>query len=290
MSDQVTQAILPIAGLGTRLLPTSLIFPKELWPILDTPILQIILEELQAAGIQEVIFVINHKKTAVQQYFSRQGNLELKKICQKSQQLSLYKRHTKILDTLKFKFCYQKEARGDGHALLQAQKLVRDQPFLVAFGDEIVLRENPSKKIFNLFQRKKVPIVALAEIPPAEVSHYGIIQPGQKLFQAVEVLALVEKPLRHRAPSNLALTGKYLLKPEIFTLLKNLTQRKKEVRVIEALQVLVRTQPIWGQICQGIRLDTGNPLGFFRAQLAFLATQKKMRAPLKQCYQEFLGS
>lgn len=287
--SSVSKAVIPVAGLGTRLLPASLVTPKELWSLLGVPVLQVIVEEILAAKITEVIFVVSPQKAMVREYFSRRGNHRLKKLCEQTGQLALWQRHARLFAKAKFKFCEQVKPRGDGQAILQARKLVGNNPFLVVFGDEISLKENSSRKLINLFQRRPGAAVALARVPSAEVSKYGIVQPGQQSSSLVEVRSLIEKPSIKKAPSDLALTGKYVLPPEIFGLLQKLAPAKKELRLIDALAELRQVSPIWGQIIPGLRLDTGNHFGFLQAQIELAYREPKLKTALQQYLRKLLG-
>ena len=266
--QKISKAVIPVAGLGTRFLPVTKAIPKELLPIVDTPVLQLLVEEATTAGIEEIIFVVNPEKTAIREYFS--PNEKLEETLKATNKTELLARLRKIQELAKFKFVEQAKALGDGHAVLQAQDLVGDEPFLVLFGDDLILaKKSATEQLLETWQEKQSAVVALMEVEQNEVSNYGVVEEKSRVEDLVGIKSFVEKPAPERAPSNLAIVGKYVCPPQIFEILQNNPNASGEIRLIDALSRLVQTEPVFGKICQGERYDIGNKFGFVKANLDF---------------------
>jgi len=267
-NQKIRKAVLPVAGMGTRFLPVTKVVPKELLPIVDKPVIQYLVEEAVKSGIEEIIFVISKDKELIRKYFSHHPELE--------ESLLLKGKH-KLLEAVrplhrmaKFTFVYQDQPHGDGHAILQAEYAVGKQPFLVLFGDDIVKGPVPAaKQLLDHFKGES--IIAVERIPREKTSMYGIIEPIQVADRLYEVKGLVEKPQPKDAPSTLGIIGKYVCPPQIFDALKKAKRSKDgEIRLIDGLIELKKTQKIWAVEIEGVRYDTGNPEGLAAAIRAYL--------------------
>jgi len=269
---KIRKAVLPVAGLGTRFLPATKVVPKELLPIVDKPVIQYLVEEAVQSGIEEIIFVITEEKELIREHFSPQPKLE--KILKERGKTEALKKILPIQKMAKFKYVYQDFPHGDGHAVLCAEKLVGNEPFLVLFGDDIVKNKVPAgKQLMSHF--KGEPIIAVQKVPMESVSSYGIINPGKKTGRLYEVKGLIEKPKPKEAPSNLGIIGKYVCPPEIFKALKKAeASRDNEIRLIDGFIELSKTKKIWACEIEGVRFDTGNPKGLAEANDAFLKAYK----------------
>jgi UTP--glucose-1-phosphate uridylyltransferase len=265
---KIRKAVLPVAGMGTRFLPITKVVPKELLPIVDKPVIQYLVEEAVASGAEEIIFVISHQKELIRQYFTHHPELE--ELLFKKGKHALLEAIKPIHKMARFTFVYQDEALGDGHAILQAEKAVGNEPFLILFGDDIVKGEVPAaRQLINQFRGESV--IAVENVPRNKTKLYGIIKPGQRLGGKVEVLGLVEKPEPKVAPSTLGIIGKYVCPPEIFGALKKAKRGKDgEIRLIDGFIKLMKTQKIWAVEIEGERFDTGNPEGLAAAIRAYL--------------------
>jgi len=265
---KIKKAILPVAGLGSRFLPATKTVPKELFPIVDKPVIQYLVEEAVQSGIEEIIFVISKNKELIRHYFSEHSELE--DILEERGKTNLLKRITPIHSLAKFHFVYQDEPKGDGHALLQAEEFVKDEPFLVLFGDDIVKHDIPAtKQLIDQFRGESV--LAVEKVLQEETGSYGIINPGEKNGRLYEVDGLVEKPHPDEAPSNLGIIGKYVCPPEIFNALRASNPSKDgEIRLIDGFMELKKTQKIWAYSIEGDRFDTGKASGLIAANNAFL--------------------
>lgn len=261
---KIRKAVLPAAGLGTRLLPATKALPKELLPVLDTPVLQILVEEAVAAGCEEIIFVVNTGKEAIWNHFAPHHRLE-RALAEKGKTAELAALQ-KIYRQAHFSFVLQHEQLGDGHAILQARQLVGDEPFLVLFGDDVVRAEVPvAAQLAAVYERTQSAVVALQNVPREKTGSYGVVVPGDTADRLVEIRGFVEKPAPAEAPSTLAIVGKYICPPEIFAILEKHPAGSGEIRLIDALAELQKTAPVIGWLFDGQRFDTGDKFGYFAA-------------------------
>ena len=259
---KIIKAIIPVAGLGTRFLPASKAVPKELLPILDRPLLQLIVEEIASAGIEEIIFVISPEKNEIEKFFARDEKLE-KKLVEKGK-TELLTEIQKISEIAKFSFVEQVEALGDGHAILQAREKIGDENFLVVFGDDLLLGE-PTRQLLEAYEEKNGPIVGLQKVAPSEVEKFGIVGLGEN--DVIE--KFVEKPKAAEAPSDLAIVGRYICPPEIMEILAQNPSQSGEIRLIDALEILQKQTQIFGKVLEGQRFDCGQKTGWLAANLHF---------------------
>jgi len=270
----INKVVIPIAGLGTRFLPLTKVIPKEMLPINGKPILQILIEEAYAAGIKEVILVINHEKESIiRDYFSTHTNTS-KKIEEKGKSHNL-KDLNALIKSVKISYVFQDKQLGDGDAILKASRLIKNEPFAVMFGDDIIV-PSALKDLVKAFSKKKSSIIALEKIPLSKVGNYGVVKPGTSVAsqspQPFEISDLVEKPSQKSAPSNLGIIGKYIVTNEVLAELKTIEKSKnsgssKEIRLIDGFKKLLKKQKIFGLIIKGKRYDTGTIDGYKKAIL-----------------------
>jgi UTP--glucose-1-phosphate uridylyltransferase len=274
---KIKKAVLPVAGLGTRFMPATKVVPKELLPIVDKPVIQYLVEEAVASGVEEIIFVISKHKELLKEHFSRQPELEEFLISRGK--LEILEKITPIHKMAKFSFVYQHVPLGDGHAVLCAEKLVGSEPFLVLFGDDIVKHRVPAaKQLIDHFNGES--LLAVEKIARKDSSQYGIIDVAEKKGRLYKIKGLVEKPKPKDAPSNLGIIGKYVCPAEIFAALKKAKPSSgKEIRLIDGFIELSKVQNIWAYEIEGRRFDTGKPEGLVAANIAFLP--KKVENLLK---------
>jgi len=267
MMTNITKAVIPVAGVGTRFLPITKTVPKELLPIVNKPVLQYLVEEAVNSGITEIIFVISKDKELIKEYFSE--DLELVELLKKRGKDDLLDRIIHLHEMAKFTYVYQNEPLGDGHAILQAKEHVGNEPFLVLFGDDIIKHEVPAaKQLIDNFNGESV--LAVTEIPKELSTSYGVINPGPSKDRLYEVSGLVEKPQPENAPSNLGIIGKYICPPEIFDAIESGSHGSDgELRLIDGFIKLSESQKIWAYSIEGERYDTGKPEGLIAANLAF---------------------
>jgi UTP--glucose-1-phosphate uridylyltransferase len=265
----IRKAIIPVGGLGTRFLPASKAQPKEMLAVVDKPVIQYIVEEAVASGIEEIIFVTSIGKRAIEDHFDRNFELEYRlEQKKKEKELNTVRAIGKLA---KFAFVRQSKPLGDGHAILAALPFLdRHEPVAVLFGDDIIDGKKPAlKQLLDVYEEYRDPVVALQQVPKKDVSSYGVIG-GKKLDkQTWEVRTFVEKPDVKDAPSNNIVIGRYVLTPDVLSVLENQRAGKDgEIRLADAFATYLQGgRPIYGHVFDGTRYDCGNKLGFLKAQI-----------------------
>ena len=265
----IKKAIIPVAGMGTRFLPAAKAQPKEMLAVVDKPVIQYIVEEAVAAGIEEIIFVTAIGKRAIEDHFDRNFELEYR-LEQKNKIKEL--ESVKALGKLaKFAFVRQSKPLGDGHAVLSALPFVnRDEPVAVLFGDDIIDGKVPAlRQLMDAYEKYHNPVVALQKVPKKQVSSYGVIG-GKAVTKSIwDVSRFVEKPTVEEAPSDLIVIGRYILTPEVMALLPLVEPGKDgEIRLADAFDAYLKQgQSLYGCVFEGTRYDCGNRLGFLKAQI-----------------------
>ncbi len=283
---KIRKAVFPAAGLGTRFLPATKAQPKEMLPLVDKPIIQYVVEEAHAAGLDIVIIVTGRGKVAIEDHFD--VSYELEKILEERGKLDLLTLVRKISDMIHISYVRQKEALGLGHAILMARELVGPEPFAVLLGDDIIDAPVPClRQMLDVYERYGQSVLAICEVPGPAISAYGVIA-GSAVAgsdgRLYEVSDLVEKPPADQAPSNLAIIGRYLLTPEIFEELES-TQpgRGGEIQLTDALRgLLARGQKIHGYRFEGRRHDAGDKLGFLIATVEFALKREELGERFRQ--------
>ncbi|MDO8241181.1 MAG: UTP--glucose-1-phosphate uridylyltransferase GalU [Candidatus Moranbacteria bacterium] len=265
---KIKKAILPVAGFGTRFLPATKAQPKEMLPVIDKPVIQYLVEEAVASGIEEIIFVTGRGKRAIEDHFDVSYELE-DTLVEKNKQ-DLLEVVQKISGLAKFSYVRQSMPLGDGHALLQAAHLLGDEPALVIFGDCLYDSEIPaSRQLMDVFEKYGDPVIGLSEVPMSEVSKFGVIDGVKIDASTIEIKKIVEKPKMEDAPSNLVAVGKYIITPEIMDVLKNMkTGKSGEIRLADAFEIMLENnRPLYGKILDGEWLDTGDKFNFVKATI-----------------------
>jgi len=265
----VRKAVIPAAGLGTRFLPATKASPKEMLPLVDKPLIQYAVEEAVASGIEDIIVITGRGKRAIEDHFDRSVELEENLKGSGKAQLLSQIRHISNLAN----FCYvrQSEALGLGHAVLCAQRLIGDEPFAVILGDEVIDAPVPGlAQLIHTFKKRKGAVLGVQEVPRDEVHRYGIVAPRSMSDGLHKVDDLVEKPAPADAPSNLAVIGRYVLPPEIFSILRKTRPGKNgEIQLTDALKELAKHSSMYALEIQGQRYDAGDKLGFLIATVEY---------------------
>lgn len=265
MGRQITKAVIPAAGLGTRFLPATKASPKEMLPLVDKPLIQYVVEEAVGAGIREIIIITGRGKRAIEDHFDI--SFELEETLRQNGKLELMESLRKISDMADFCYIRQRQALGLGHAILSAKNLIGDEPFAVLLGDDII--DHPTsalQQMIDLYQKSQAPLIGIQKVPKSEVRQYGVIDAEAAVDGLYKINDLVEKPSPKEAPSNLAVIGRYILTPEIFELLeKTKPGKNNEIQLTDALKELARLRNMYGYVIQGKRFDAGDKLGFLKA-------------------------
>ncbi len=270
MARRVRKAIFPVGGLGTRFLPATKAMPKEMLPVVDKPLIQYAVEEAQAAGIEELVFVTGRGKAAIEDHFDHSVELE-DTLASRGKTAELEAMHAWLPRPGKVAYTRQQEPLGLGHAVLCARDLVGDDPFAVLLADDLILGDPPClKQMVEAYEKVRGHLIAVMEVPREHASRYGMIAPGPSDGTLVPIRGLVEKPKPEAAPSTLAVIGRYILEPTVFEHLerKNLGAGG-EVQLTDALIPLIGTAPFHGFRFDGRRFDCGDKAGFLEANLAF---------------------
>ena len=283
---EVKKAIIPMGGLGTRFLPLSKVLAKELFPLVDKPTIQYIVEEAKMSGISEIIFVVSSGKKAILNYFRKSQELEkvLKKR-KKSQILKELKDLEEILKDISFSSVLQKKPLGDGHAILQAAKLIDKEPVAVLFGDDVVDGDTPAlSQLIKVFQTCKSPVIALKRLPREKVPAYGVVAVEKIANRLYKIKKIVEKPEISKAPSDLVVVGKYILTPEVFDYLKKASPSKKgEIILAEVLdKMLTDGKMIYGYEFKGEWLECGDKLKWLKSFLYFTSKDPRFSGELRE--------
>jgi UTP--glucose-1-phosphate uridylyltransferase len=274
---RIRKAVFPAAGLGTRFLPATKAQPKEMLPLVDKPVIQYVIEEAVASGIENIIIVTGRGKNAIEDHFD--VSFELERTLADRNQKELLKLVRDIASMVQISYVRQKEPLGLGHAVLCAKAMVGDEPFAVFLGDDIIDARVPVMgQMIKVFARRRCSVLAVEPVPSERTRDYGVIAHSRGARGDIyQVTDLVEKPLPEDAPSNLAIIGRYILTPEIFSHLeKTKPDAKGEIQLTNGLRSLLKKQPIAAYQFQGKRFDTGNKLGFLKATVEFALKRKDL--------------
>ncbi|ERL05597.1 UTP--glucose-1-phosphate uridylyltransferase GalU [Mitsuokella sp. oral taxon 131] len=268
--QKIRKAVIPAAGYGTRFLPATKATPKEMLPIVDKPTIQYIVEEALASGIEEILVVSGHGKRAIEDHFDSAPALEAE--LEKKGKLELLHEVQETAD-INIHYIRQRYMRGLGDAILCAKSFIGDEPFAVLLGDDVVY--NPQKpalrQLIDIYDWTGGSVLGCQNVSEEKVSSYGIVA-GEKTDNArlMRVLDMVEKPAREDAPSRLAVLGRYIIRPEIFSILATTKPGKGgEIQLTDALKVLAGREPVYAYDFEGERYDVGDKLGFLRATVEF---------------------
>lgn len=266
---KVRKAVIPAAGLGTRFLPVTKALPKEMLPIVDKPTIQYIIEEAVNSGIEDILIITGRGKWPIVDYFDRSPELEAALGGKgKSEELETIIRLTQMAN---IHYIRQNEPLGLGHAVHCAKSFIGKEPFAVLLGDDIVKAKVPAlKQLIDIAEKNHASVIGVREVAVSDVNKYGIIQPGESVGQVYQVKDLVEKPAPAKAPSRLAIMGRYVLNASIFDCLENLpTGAGGEIQLTDALRVQAQREPVYACMFEGIRYDAGDKLGYLKATVEY---------------------
>lgn len=283
---RVTKAVVPAAGLGTRFLPATKAQPKEMLPVVDKPAIHYIAEEVHASGISDLLIVTGRGKRAIEDHFDRA--IELEKLLERTGNQRLAELRD-LLTAVQVFYVRQGEPQGLGHAVLCAERHVDTENFAVLLPDDLYIADEPAlSQMMRAALELDAPVVAVQEVHEEETGRYGIISPGESPADGVfRVLGMVEKPAPGEAPSHLAVVGRYVLPPSIFSLLRATRPGAGgEIQLTDALQALCRERPMYALKIRGERHDVGEPLGLLRAQLRFAMQRPDLRAGVLELIQD----
>ena len=266
---KVKKAVILAAGMGTRMLPSSKVIPKEILPVVDTPAIEVVVEEAVASGIEEIIIVISPGKTTVVEHFK--CNTELERNLEQRGKHDLLEIVRRSNNPARITVAEQRQPLGLGHAVLQAREAVGNEPFAVMLPDDIFDCPRPClRQCLDVAEERDAPVVALLRVARSELSKYGIVDAKAAGARTYELRGMVEKPAPEKAPSEFAIMGRYVLTPDIFELLAaGKPGAGGEIQLTDALMALTARRRIYGYEFEGIRYDLGDRVGFISAQIGF---------------------
>ena len=280
---KVRKAIIPVAGLGTRFLPATKSIPKEMLTVVDRPTIQYIVEEVVASGIDQIIFVTSEGKSAIENHFDYNYHLDM--VLKEKNKTVLGEELNNISNLIDIVSVRQKKPLGLGHAIWTARHVVGNEPFMVLLGDDLVLSKKPcAKQMLELFDEVGESIVAIQRVPASETHQYGIVE-GEKNDRenTYRVSRMVEKPAPGTTDSDMAIIGRYILMPEIFSILDTTTPgHGGEIQLTDALLALTKRRAMYAYEFEGTRYDAGDKMGYLKAIIAYGLLHPTLGKPLME--------
>ncbi len=284
----IKKAIIPAAGFGTRFLPATKAQPKEMLPIIDTPVIQYVVQEAVDSGIEDILIISGKGKRSIEDHFDRNYELE-SRILEKEDE-ALYNQLKHIENMANIHYIRQKELNGLGDAIYHARFHCGNEPFAVLLGDTIINSAIPvTQQMIDAYEQYRQIVIAVETVPHDKVNRYGIVG-GKKLSEKlIQITEMVEKPEIDKAPSNYAIAGRYILTPEIFSALEKTPRGKgNEIQLTDALRILLKQQDITATIIEGKRYDIGNKLDFLKTTVEFALKRKEFAAPFAEFLKEIV--
>ncbi len=284
----IRKAVFPVGGLGTRFLPATKAIPKEMLPVVDKPLIQYAVEEARAAGIEEFIFITSRGKSAIEDHLDHSQELEAV-LTARGKVEEARALHRWLPEAGHVTFLRQPEPRGLGHAVWCARSLIGKDPFAVILADDLILSSTPClRQMMRAHSEVGGNLLAVMPVPRAQVSRYGVIEPVSQLGRLIEASGLVEKPPVDRAPSTLAVIGRYILQPEVFAHLESATPGAGgEIQLTDAISRMVPKHSLHGYRFEGRRFDCGDKIGFLEANLAFALERPEMEPAVTEMLERY---
>lgn len=286
MPQQIRKAVFPAAGLGTRFLPATKASPKEMLPLVDKPLIQYVVEEAVASGIESVIIITGRGKSAIEDHFD--VSFELEALLRERGKEDELREVRQISDMVRISYVRQREALGLGHAIAQARDLVGDEPFAVMLSDDIIDSKTPAlQQLVEVYEKYDAPVVATMHVAGEAISRFGVLDVEEVEDRVYRVKDMVEKPTPADAPSDLAIIGRYVLTPDIFDEIeKTRAGAIGEIQITDAMRSLLRKRDFYAVRFEGTRYDAGDKLGFLIATVEFALKH----ADLAPDFRKYLGS
>lgn len=278
---KIRKAVIPAAGFGTRFLPVTKTVPKEMLPIVDKPVIQFVVEEAVASGIEEIILVTSANKKPLEDFFDR--NFELEHTLEKTGKTDLLREVVRTAEMANVAYVRQTQPLGNGHAVLVARHAVGDEPFVVLWGDDILLGNPPvTRQLMDVAERYNGPVVGVRRVPESDYEKYGMLDVEPLEDRVSRARSVIEKPRRDQSPSDLAQIGGFVLTPDIFDILEQ-TQRGSggEIWLADALVKLMQQREVYAYEFDGTRYDAGNKLDFLRATIELALADPQLGPPFR---------
>ena len=288
----IRKAIFPVAGLGTRFLPATKAMPKEMLPVVDRPLIQHVVDEAREAGIEHFIFVTGRQKAVIEDHFDRQFELEVT-LKERNRTADLKNLSADLPEPGTTSFTRQQSPLGLGHAVWCARELVGDEPFALLLPD-VLVQNKPGclKQMIDAYNAAETNanVIAVEEVPMERISSYGVVGVGKTKGNTFTITEMVEKPPREKAPSNLIITGRYILQPEIFDVLETQTGGAGgEIQITDSMITLAKTQPFYGLKFEGRSFDCGSKIGFLSANVAYALERPDLAPAFREEIKRLLG-
>lgn len=285
----IKKAVIPAAGWGTRFLPITKGIPKEMIPIVDTPVIQYVVEEAVQSGITDILIIISKGKRAIEEHFDR--SIELENALQEKGRMEELKSLVNISNMANILFVWQKEMNGLGNAILYAKNYIGNEPFAVLLGDTILAgaQKPVMQQLIDVYDEYKGSVVALEKVPDNLVNRYGIIDGtivNEGIWKAAD---FIEKPSIEESPSNMAIASRYIFTPEIFNYLEKTPRGKNnEIQLTDAMKTMVKNQPMYGKQIEGTRYDIGNKLNFIKTNVIYGLQNEEIGSQLKKWLMNYI--
>ena len=282
MTQKIRKAVFPAAGLGTRFLPATKASPKEMLPLVDKPLIQYVVEEAVASGIESIIIVTGRDKTAIEDHFDI--SFELEQLLRERGKDDLFEEVRRISDMARISYVRQREALGLGHAILQARDFVEGEPFAVMLSDDIVDAETPAlQQMLAVYEKYDAPVLGTMQVAGEAISRFGVIDAEEVSEGVYRIKDMVEKPPFAEAPSDLAIIGRYILTPDIFDEIERTTPGAGgEIQITDAMRAPLKKRPFYAVRFEGTRHDAGDKLGFLVATVEFALKRPDLAPEFKQ--------
>ncbi|MBC7933550.1 MAG: UTP--glucose-1-phosphate uridylyltransferase GalU [Rubrivivax sp.] len=286
MPQKIRKAVFPAAGLGTRFLPATKASPKEMLPLVDKPLIQYVIEEAVASGVESIIIVTGRGKTAIEDHFDI--SFELENLLRERGKDEMVEQARSVSELARVSYVRQKQALGLGHAILQAKDFVEGEPFAVMLSDDIVDAKVPAlKQMLAIFEETGAPVLGTMSVAGEDISRFGVLDAEEVRPGVFRVRDMIEKPPFAEAPSDLAIIGRYILTPDIFDEIERTTPGAgDEIQITDAMRALLRKRPFYAVRFEGTRHDAGDKLGFLKATVEFALK----RPDLGPQFREYLRS
>lgn len=282
-TKKIRKAVIPVAGFGTRFLPMTIAQPKEMLPIVDKPIIQYVVEQVAAAGIQEIIFITGRNKRAIEDHFDYSGELE--QLLRDNHRLEQLKEVHRISQLAKFVFVRQNKMLGNGHAILMAKEVVGDEPFLLCWGDDFFESRVPvARQLIDTFSHYHSSVIGVLPVATERIHKYGMMRPRGKIHgKTFQISGIIEKPEPEKAPSIYGMFGGAVLTPDIFACLeKAKPSRNGEIFYTEGVNILAKKQRVYAHHLNGRYWDTGDKVEYMKANIHFALQHKDLKQPIRE--------
>lgn len=281
-SQKIRKAVIPVAGFGTRFLPATIAQPKEMLTVVDKPVIQYIVEEMVASGIEEIVFVTGRNKRAIEDHFDYSSELE--QMLRDGDKMHLLKEIDRISQLAKFVYVRQNKMLGNGHALLMAREVIGDEPFAFSYGDDIIESRVPAiKQLIGAYNQKKATIIGTMPVEEQLAHRFGIVSPvGGIKSKTFAIKEVIEKP-QGKPPSRFANFGKYIFTPDIFEYLaKAKPSRGGELYIADAVNLMAKKRPVFAHHMIGEYFDCGNKLEYIKANIHFAIKHPELRQDVRE--------